>query len=130
MLKTRRRQIKDYAAKVTEGTKEKKLPPTKTFRIALNGYYLFYSVINGRVLLVKAEKISSYDKSSLWAQEDRNRTAMMELFGLDFPAVEKPDDDDFDNEHDMIPDDSDDELGNEDDLNDALGCVDSDEEEN
>lgn len=45
------------AAKVTEGTKEKKLPPTKTFRIALNGYYLFYSVINGRVLLVKAEKI-------------------------------------------------------------------------
>lgn len=78
------RQIKDYAAKVTEGTKEKKLPPTKTFRIALNGYYLFYSVINGRVLLVKAEKISSYDKSSLWAQEDRNRTAMMELFGLDF----------------------------------------------
>ena len=39
------RQIKDYAAKVTEGTKEKKLPPTKTFRIALNGYYLFYSVI-------------------------------------------------------------------------------------
>ena len=54
----------------------------------------------------------------------------MELFGLDFPAVEKPDDDDFDNEHDMIPDDSDDELGNEDDLNDALGCVDSDEEEN
>ena len=58
------RQIKDYAAKVTEGTKEKKLPPTKTFRIALNGYYLFYSVINGRVLLVKAEKISSYDKSS------------------------------------------------------------------
>ena len=124
------RQIKDYAAKVTEGTKEKKLPPTRTFRIALNGYYLFYSVINGRVLLVKTEKISSYDKSSLWAQEDRNRTAMMELFGLDFPAVEKPDDDDFDNEHDMIPDDSDDELGNEDDLNDALGCVDSDEEEN
>lgn len=54
----------------------------------------------------------------------------MELFGLDFPAVEKPDDDDFDNEHDMIPDDSDDELGNEDDLNDALECVDSDEEEN
>lgn len=77
------RQIKDYAAKVTEGTKEKKLPPTKTFRIALNGYYLFYSVINGRVLLVKAEKISSYDKSSLWAQEDRNRTAMMELYPLE-----------------------------------------------
>lgn len=116
------KQIKDYAAKVIEGTKEKKLPATKTFRIALNGYYLFYAVINSRVLLVKAEKISSYDKSSLWAQEDRNRAAMMELFGLDFPAVEKPTDDDFDNDHDMLPaDGSGNELGDEDDLNEMLG---------
>lgn len=124
------KQIKDYAAKVSEGTKEKKLPATKTFRIALNGYYLFYAVINGRVLLVKAEKISSYDKSSLWAQEDRNRAAMMELFGLDFPPVEKPTDEEFDNEHDLLPaDGSDDGLGTEDDLNAALGDDGEDEED-
>lgn len=119
------RQIKDYAAKVTEGTKEKKLPPTKTFRIALNGYYLFYSVINGRVLLVKADKISSYDKSSLWAQEDKNRAAMMELFGLDFPPVEKPTDEEFDNEHDLFSDDG---TGDESDLDEMLGEEDPDEE--
>lgn len=113
------KQIKDYAAKVSEGTKEKKLPATKTFRIALNGYYLFYAVINGKVLLVKAEKISSYDKSSLWAQEDRNRAAMMELFGLDFPPVEKPTDEELDSEHDLLPDDN--ETGDEDDLNEAIG---------
>lgn len=119
------RQIKDYAAKVTEGTKEKKLPPTKTFRIALNGYYLFYSIINGRVLLVKADKISSYDKSSLWAQEDKNRAAMMELFGLDFPPVEKPTDEEFDKEHDLFSDDG---TGDESDLDEMLGEEDPDEE--
>lgn len=42
------KQIKDYAAKVQEGTDEKKLPATKTFRIALNGYFLYYSILNGR----------------------------------------------------------------------------------
>lgn len=124
------KQIKDYAAKVTEGTKEKKLPATKTFRIALNGYYLYYSVLNGRVLLVKAEKISSYDKSSLWAQEDRNRAAMMELFGLDFPPVEKPTDEELDKEHDLFPeDDRDDDLGDEGDLDEMIGDEDPDEEE-
>lgn len=62
------KQIKDYAAKVQEGTEEKQLPATKTFRIALNGYFLYYSILNGKVVLAKSEKIPSYDKSSLWAQ--------------------------------------------------------------
>lgn len=113
-----------------EGIKEKKLLLIKIFCIVLNGYYFFYLVINGCVLLVKVEKILFYDKFFLWVQEDRNCIVMMELFGLDFLVVEKFDDDDFDNEYDMILDDSDDELGNEDDLNDVLGCVDFDEEEN
>lgn len=62
------KQIKDYAAKVQEGTEEKQLPATKTFRIALNGYFLYYSILNRKVVLAKSEKIPSYDKSSLWAQ--------------------------------------------------------------
>ena len=114
------KQIKDYAAKVQEGTDEKKLPATKTFRIALNGYFLYYSILNGKVVLAKSEKIPSYDKSSLWAQEDKNRVAMMELFGLDFPAPEKPSDEDFDKEHDMLPD-NDGEVMGEEEFNDAVG---------
>lgn len=112
--------IKDYAAKVQEGTDEKKLPATKTFRIALNGYFLYYSILNGKVVLAKSEKIPSYDKSSLWAQEDKNRVAMMELFGLDFPAPERPSDEEFDKEHDMIPDDDGEVMGEEE-FNDAVG---------
>ena len=114
------KQIKDYAAKVQEGTDEKKLPATKTFRIALNGYFLYYSILNGKVVLAKSEKIPSYDKSSLWAQEDKNRVAMMELFGLDFPAPEKPSDEEFDKEHDMLPD-NDGEVMGEEEFNDAVG---------
>ena len=40
--------------------------------------------------LVKAEKIPDWDKRSLWAQEDRNRKAMLDLFGLEYPEVERP----------------------------------------
>lgn len=115
------KQIKDYAAKVQEGTDEKKLPATKTFRIALNGYFLYYSILNGKVVLAKSEKIPSYDKSSLWAQEDKNRVAMMELFGLDFPAPEKPSDEEFDEEHDMLPDNDDGEVMGEEEFNQTVG---------
>lgn len=117
-LQSVRKQISDLAAEVNDGTVQKKLPSTKTWRIALNGYFLFYSLLNGKVVLVKAEKISSYDKSSLWAQEDRNRTAMMELFGLDFPEVNIPTDEVHDEEHDLLPDD---EISGEDELNELLG---------
>lgn len=115
------KQIKDYAAKVQEGTDEKKLPATKTFRIALNGYFLYYSILNGKVVLAKSEKIPSYDKSSLWAQEDKNRVAMMELFGLDFPAPERPSDEEFDKEHDMLPDNDDGEVMGEEEFNQTVG---------
>jgi hypothetical protein len=115
------KQIKDYAAKVQEGTDEKKLPATKTFCIALNGYFLYYSILNGKVVLAKSEKIPSYDKSSLWAQEDKNRVAMMELFGLDFPAPEKPSDEEFDKEHDMLPDNDDGEVMGEEEFNQTVG---------
>lgn len=120
-LNSLNKQIKDYAAKVQEGTEEKHLPATKTFRIALNGYFLYYSILNGKVVLAKSEKIPSYDKSSLWAQEDKNRVAMMELFGLDFPAPEKPSDEEFDEEHDMLPDNDDGEVMGEEEFNETVG---------
>ena len=67
---------------------------------------------------MKGEKISSYDKSSLWAQEDKNRTAMMELFGLDFPEVDVPTEEEYDKEHDLEPDE---EVYGEDDFNEMVG---------
>ena len=49
--------------------------------------------VNGEFKLVKAEKIPDWDKRSLWAQEDRNRKAMLDLFGIEYPEVERPIDD-------------------------------------
>lgn len=83
-------QIKELAAKVKAGTMEYALSPTKTIRIALNGYYLFYSWVQGEMKLVKAEPIPEWDKGSLWSQEVKNRVAMKELFGLEYPEVNKP----------------------------------------
>lgn len=85
-------EIRDLAAMVKDGTKEFKLSPTNTARLALNGHYVYYSWVNEKFQLVKVEKIPEWDKRSLWAQEDKNRTAMMNLFGYEFPEVEKPND--------------------------------------
>lgn len=83
-------EIADLAARVKEGTTEFKLSSTETVRIALNGYFLFYSWVDGEMQLVKAQKIPEWDKNSLWSQEDTNKEAMKEVFGIEFPEVEKP----------------------------------------
>lgn len=83
-------EIADLAARVKEGTTDFKLSSTETVRIALNGYFLFYSWVDGEMQLVKAQKIPEWDKNSLWSQEDTNKEAMKEVFGIEFPEVEKP----------------------------------------
>ena len=85
-------EICDLAAMVKTGTKEFNLSSTQTIRLALNGHYCFYSWVDGKFQLVKTEVIPEWDKRSLWSQEDRNRQAMMELFGIELPEVEKPND--------------------------------------
>lgn len=83
-------EIADLAARVKEGTTDFKLSSTETVRIALNGYFLFYSWVDGEMQLVKAQRIPEWDHNSLWSQEDVNREAMKEIFGVEFPEVEKP----------------------------------------
>lgn len=83
-------EIRNLAAMVKDGTKEFQLSSTNTARMALNGHYCFYSWVDGKFQLVKADKIPEWDKRSLWSQEDRNRQAMMELFGFELPEVQKP----------------------------------------
>ena len=83
-------EIADLAARVKQGTTDFKLSSTETVRIALNGYFLFYSWVDGEMQLVKTQKIPDWDRGGLWSQEDVNREAMKELFGVEFPEVEKP----------------------------------------
>ena len=103
-------EIADLAARVKEGTTDFKLSSTETVRIALNGYFLFYSWVDGEMQLVKAQKIPEWDKNSLWSQEDTNKEAMKEVFGIEFPDVEKPAMD----EEEPQTDDDDLPFGNED----------------
>lgn len=83
-------EIADLAARVKEGTTDFKLSSSETVRIALNGYFLFYSWVDSEMKLVKTQKIPDWDRGGLWSQEDVNREAMKELFGIEFPEVEKP----------------------------------------
>ena len=83
-------EIADLAARVKKGTTDFGLSPTETVRIALNGHFLFFSWVDGKMQLAKVEKIPDWDKNSLWSQEDWNRRAMMEVFGIEFPEVKKP----------------------------------------
>ena len=104
-------EIADLAARVKQGTTDYKLSSTETVRVALNGYFLFYSWVDGEMKLVKAEKIPEWDKQGIWSQEDVNREAMKEVFGVVFPEVEKPINLDEDGEDDDLPfgDDDDEE---------------------
>ena len=100
-------EIADLAARVKQGTTDYKLSSTETVRVALNGYFLFYSWVDGEMKLVKAEKIPEWDKQGIWSQEDVNREAMKEVFGVVFPEVEKPIN--LDEEDDDLPFGDDDE---------------------
>ena len=51
-------EIKDLAAEVKKGTREYHLSSKNTIRFALDGYFLYYSWVNGEFKLVKAEKNS------------------------------------------------------------------------
>jgi hypothetical protein len=66
--------------------------------------------------LVKVEEIPELDRNSLWSQEDWNRKAMKEMFGIEFPEIKKPasaDDDDEKDDDDDLPFPSEEEVAAE-----------------
>ena len=110
-----RNRIKELAARVTDGKEDFKLSNKNTFRIALNGHYLYYSWVDGEIRLVKAEKVPDWDKNKIWAQEDRNRKGMEELFGVIFPEVAKPSAEETEDENAPEAEDGDpDDIGGDD----------------
>ena len=87
-------EIAKYAAEVKRGKREMRLKSTETFVIALGGYYLVYTWNENTKKMVLAKGYEIPDRGEIWASEERNRAAMLELFGLEFPEVEKPEEDD------------------------------------
>ena len=93
-------EVAKYAAQVKEGTQEMRLKSTETFCIALAGYYLFFTWDKNQkaFVLAKAFKIPKGGVKELWATEDKNRQSVKELFGVEFPETEKPDEKNTDGE--------------------------------
>ena len=85
-------EVAKYAAEVKRGTKEVRLNSAETFCIALAGYYLIYTWDKDKQKMVLAKAFPVPDRSEIWANEEKNREAMMNLFGLEFPEVERPED--------------------------------------
>jgi len=82
-------EVAKYAAEVKLGTVDVRLKAKDTFGIALAGYYLVYSWDNTKEIFVLAKAYEIPDRTELWANEEKNRKAMKELFDLDFPEVEQ-----------------------------------------
>ena len=81
-------EIARYAAIVKEGVKEMRLKSTDTFCMAIGGYYLTYVWDGSKFVLAQAVQVP--DPTSMWANEDLNREAMLNLFGVEFPEIERP----------------------------------------
>ncbi|WP_418938805.1 hypothetical protein [Leyella stercorea] len=81
-------EVAKYAAEVKLGTIDVRLKAKDTFCIALAGYYLVYSWGNTKECFVLAKAYEIPDRTELWANEEKNRKAMKELFGLDFAEME------------------------------------------
>lgn len=78
-------EVQKYAAEVKKGVREIRLSPKKTFCIALRGYYVVYTWDNEKKCMRLAKAFEIPDRSEVWAIENKNREAMSELFGIDFP---------------------------------------------
>lgn len=99
-------EVAKYAAQVKEGMQEMRLKSTETFCITLAGYYLYYTWDKEKkvFVLAKAFKVPKGGEKELWAMEDKNRQSVKELFGVEFPENEKPEESDEANgEEDDLP---------------------------
>ena len=89
--------IAAYAAQVKQGTKELILKSKDTFCIALSGYYLIYTWDEKRKTFVLASGYEIPDSTDIWANDKKNREAMLQIFGVEYePAERKPSEDSFD----------------------------------
>ena len=85
-------EVAKYAAEVKAGTREVALSSKETFCIVLAGYYAIYTYDKNKKVFVLAKAFEVHDHQELWANEEKNREAMLNLFGLEFPEAPKPED--------------------------------------
>lgn len=115
-------EVAKYAAEVKAGTREVQLSSKETFCVALAGYYAIYTYDKNKKVFVLAKAFEVHDHSELWANEEKNREAMLAHFGLEFPETPKPEEKEekpgTDNDGNDLPfgDEGDEQENDDDDL--------------
>lgn len=87
-LKGKMQEINTYASEVRAGIRESRLRSTETFQIALAGYFFTYTWDRNKEVFVLAKAFEIPDRTEIWANEEKNRAAMLEYFGIKFPEIE------------------------------------------
>ena len=81
--------IAAYAAQVKQGTRELLLKSKDTVCIALSGYYLVYTWDERKQAMVLASGYEITDNTDIWSNDEKNREAMLQIFGMEFDEPEK-----------------------------------------
>lgn len=84
-------QIRDLVYQVKRGEKEVDLPGESTVRMALCGYFLYYAWIDGKFQLCRVDKIPSWEEQNLFANLETNKTAFLEVLGIDMNEIYEQD---------------------------------------
>lgn len=87
-LKAVETRIDDYVGQVNRGTKEVELVEENSCRMTVANHHLYYSWINGVFTLTAVEEVPEWEMRDLFSQQDRNHTALKEMFGYDFETGE------------------------------------------
>lgn len=68
-------KVRDLISQINQGTTRVALDSEKTFRIAHEENYLYYSVINGKLILVSTEKIPEKKEETLFDKVEKEKSA-------------------------------------------------------
>lgn len=78
-LQSCRTQIHDYVSQVKRGVVDYELGSDNTYRIAIDGKYLYYANIDNRLVLAKISTMPDNDDANLFDAQDANGLAFEKL---------------------------------------------------
>lgn len=77
-------QINDHVRMIKRGTTEMQLDAEKSFRIALDNKYLYYTWTGDAFSLAKVENMPFIQQGELFSSQSKNQETFTELFGIQF----------------------------------------------
>lgn len=84
VLQSITQHVNDCIETINGGTTSEALDASRSFRLAVDGYYLHYTYADGRFLLAKVCRIPSKDADSLFVRQTANQEVFLRMFGASF----------------------------------------------